>query len=271
MKKLIYIIFILPIGLFAQIQNSNFENWAITNGNEQPVNWVTNNSSPSFISVEKTTDSYSGAYAIKVRSNGPSFEGPAPGEAHITFFANQTINSITAYIKCDSIVSPGKCIIEVIGYLSGISQQIGYWETDTIIANYQMTMIPISYSIQPDSFKISIIGYSQLGPLGYNGFAELKVDHISVSTTTNIENVYKVNEIKIFPNPSKGEINIEIDEINVSYIKVYSIDGKLLSEPEFEIGTNTININQMYLKSGIYLLEICLENSQKIIERLMIK
>jgi len=272
LKKFIYIIFILPIGLFAQIVNSDFEEWAIIDGIEEPVNWLTNNSSPSSVSVEKTTDSYSGVFAIKVRSNGDSFEGPAPGEASSTFFENRTINSIISYVKCDSLVSPGKCIIKVLGYVSGISQQIGYWETDTIIADYQITMIPISYSIQPDSFKISIIGYSKLESLGYNGYAELMVDNISVSTTTYLDNVSKQNtEVKVFPNPVNEEINITINEIDVRYVKVYSITGKLLIEPEFKIGTNVIRISQLHLKNGIYLLEITLANNEKIIERLIIK
>ena len=76
-------------------------------------------------------------------------------------------------------------------------------------------------------------------------------------TGTLYNNYYDIdNEIKIFPNPAKDFINIEINNLNKdSKIQIYNIYGNLYYEQELQSGTmHTISLNN--LSSGMYFLKI---------------
>ncbi len=57
----------------------------------------------------------------------------------------------------------------------------------------------------------------------------------------------------IFPNPSNGNFNIELNPVINNEIKIHDMLGKLLLEEKVN-NRNFININN--LKSGIYILSI---------------
>lgn len=61
------------------------------------------------------------------------------------------------------------------------------------------------------------------------------------------------NEMTVFPNPTKGEINILFDRVGVSEFCIYSIDGKAVKEFSSD-GTSNINLSE--LMPGTYLLGI---------------
>lgn len=69
------------------------------------------------------------------------------------------------------------------------------------------------------------------------------------------------NEIRIFPNPSSGIYNIELDDLPdkaVSY-KILSISGQLIKEGNLNAKSSKIDLNNFY--NGVYIIEIQMENS----------
>ncbi len=112
-------IFWLPVtSVKAQtIPNSGFENWTTVLGQYENPDYCNTNNAASIVSVSKTTDSYSGMYALQITNNAPSFEGPLPGYATTVFTSPNNISAIEAYVKCDSISGTGEGRIYVYGYL----------------------------------------------------------------------------------------------------------------------------------------------------------
>ncbi|HAF30970.1 MAG TPA: hypothetical protein DCG75_18180 [Bacteroidales bacterium] len=100
-----------------------------------------------------------------------------------------------------------------------------------------------------------------------------------VATTTNITSVNIFSnhrsEMKVYPNPASNYINIEYraeDNINVAYLSIYSLDGKLISSISKSVMDNSFieQINIGELKSGYYFIRLTLEN-KVITERFIIK
>ena len=60
-----------------------------------------------------------------------------------------------------------------------------------------------------------------------------------------------VNDIKIFPNPTSGQVTLS-NNIDYSQVNVYSIEGKLILNKSLVVGDNNLSLN---LNSGLYLLE----------------
>jgi len=64
-----------------------------------------------------------------------------------------------------------------------------------------------------------------------------------------VHNQQLANKINLFPNPAKSQLFINTD-LNISQIKIYSINGQMLQESKVK---NVINLNS--LESGIYLIQ----------------
>ena len=80
------------------------------------------------------------------------------------------------------------------------------------------------------------------------------VFYLSEFETSNITNT-SLDKAYIYPNPTKGEINISNNSI--PYISIYDIHGKLI-----KMSANTHDINIKDQPSGIYFIEY-LENGKK--------
>ena len=74
-------------------------------------------------------------------------------------------------------------------------------------------------------------------------------------TTTIKEESKMLSEIKIFPNPTNSEIEIQ-SLINIKSIKLFDIKGNII------LKSNSTKINIEYLKTGEYILEIILINGE---------
>ena len=92
-------------------------------------------------------------------------------------------------------------------------------------------------------------------------------------TTTNcavlgIEN-FVANKFKVYPNPSKGTINIDFDKnnIEIKYLNVYSALGQKVFVSNQAIVANT-SINISELKTGIYFLELIDSENNTIIKKI---
>lgn len=76
-----------------------------------------------------------------------------------------------------------------------------------------------------------------------------------------------MNHFAVYPNPSKGYINIEFDSVQVKKkVRIYTIDGKEIYSNEVPENIYNLNINLKH--KGICLIEIIENNivqTQKII------
>jgi len=95
----------------------------------------------------------------------------------------------------------------------------------------------------------------------YSGYAYVKVQGNSIgnfwfsytiiTTTTGIEDVCALNQIKIFPNPVKDAIVIKVD-LKIEKVSIYSLAGELvLSENNFSERLSLTN-----LPKGLYIVKI---------------
>ncbi|MDT0295334.1 T9SS type A sorting domain-containing protein [Mesonia ostreae] len=70
-------------------------------------------------------------------------------------------------------------------------------------------------------------------------------------------------EIRLWPNPTKGKLHIEIDGV-INDIKVYDVTGRIsLSNQSVEKGTNSTVLNLNALPAGIYFIRIFTSGHQQ--------
>lgn len=229
MKIILTLCLCIPVFVFAQIPNNSFEEWAgyIT---EEPTGWITNNI-PNHISVSKTTESYTGMFAAKVISNGPSFEGPAPGWLKTTLIPTEVPQKLTLYYKCDSILPPAYGEIAVNQYNNGIFIVLGKVEILNINQSFELLTIPLSSSQIPDSIEIRISSITINNGLTYEGYISFIVDDIVLSNTTGLIEPSIDERILLYPNPVNGYLTVEVPkdfDIQNGIIQIMDTNGKVL-------------------------------------------
>ncbi|MDY6800970.1 MAG: T9SS type A sorting domain-containing protein [Bacteroidota bacterium] len=99
------------------------------------------------------------------------------------------------------------------------------------------------------TYRVKIIGY--INDTGYESGSE----YINM-TYVGINEFIGVETLKVYPNPTKGNISIEIPEhINVqTNIDVYSLSGVNVFSSKISKDDNRINLN--HLNNGIYIIRI---------------
>ncbi len=63
------------------------------------------------------------------------------------------------------------------------------------------------------------------------------------------------NLISIFPSPSKDWVTIQVEQNDINAIKIYSFEGRLIKNYEFENASNSRQIQIGDLSSGVYLIK----------------
>lgn len=84
----------------------------------------------------------------------------------------------------------------------------------------------------------------------------------NIDTTTNTVGILEneILDLKVFPNPSNGIVNIKTNE-DITSIKLHNLLGALVAEYK-----NTTAINVSQYMSGIYFLEINTLNNKQIVK-----
>ena len=86
----------------------------------------------------------------------------------------------------------------------------------------------------------------------------LSGDKIFLSTmavdenTTGIENITDLEKIQIYPNPSKGILNIENNADQIIGVKVYNTQGQIISVSSSKISNSQTQINLSGFEPGMY-------------------
>lgn len=279
MKATMYLVVIISLTFYhanAQTANYNFdfEDWHTDNlGQERPSQWElidwNGNIRSQLHGTQKSTKSYSGNYAIIVHRwyvvdrdglkmkhaiaqkpnylNGFYTYTDVALAVHPDSVAVNDIATITAYFtKWNTVLNRA----DTIGY--------GYQELSAA-SGYTPFSCTITYTTtdQPDSFEIYIRPtkfYSGIGCKTNSDCSFLTVDNLSFSNTTSIESADVANEkMRIYPNPAKGELFINIQP-GVIVQKMYLADiiGRIVMTQE----GNIQKINLSHLRAGNYFLKL---------------
>jgi hypothetical protein len=275
---------IIMLGISAkgqQIPNGSFENWIQETYGEEPANWgelslqLYNSLFLGILdsTIVKSSDAYSGAYAMELRSKIPASTLISDTIIPVAMLnlknenidsANMNIDSnllsLSGYIKQDIVnSSTNSTSISVLVYAeSGDMTGVGAIEFDNNIPNYALFNIPILYfdSVGGDYLEIYITAGNSDFPVAGNS---LKLDGLVLNYdhSTNILEESSL-KFKVFPNPTSHRLQIESNSIVDEYeLRLYNISGALLQTTQ----SRTINLENY--KTGIYLLKVTCGNSTK--------
>lgn len=91
-----------------------------------------------------------------------------------------------------------------------------------------------------------------------------------------VEVVALMNDTKVYPNPTSGELNLSINAVKAGTVdvQIYSMDGltvKSIKALNLQEGTNTINENISSFKNGIYFVKLTNTSSNEVIVKRIVK
>lgn len=87
----------------------------------------------------------------------------------------------------------------------------------------------------------------------------LYVNHIDNST----------HDLIIYPNPNNGVLNILSENANIESVKLFSLEGKLITSAQTKGKTNFTQINLTDLTSGIYIINVRTDNNNLIVKKII--
>jgi len=248
-RFLLSLLFLWSSLLLSAQQNLSFEDWAIdSQGIEQPLGWQTNNVYTNFHSVTKSVLASSGQYAARLRTNGFSFEGRAPGELSTTFYPSQPIQGLSFDLQVDSLRDGAYIELNIQAYQQG---QLVY--ADTIQFNRLQTNWSRRYIAIPpqtmDSFRLEFIAKTFQTGWGYEGYASCYIDDIRLSQVSSIRSFVE-NTFSFYPRPAQDRIWLkEVEQLDFEP-RLYSLQGQLIRS----WSKNSQELDISGLAAGQYLL-----------------
>lgn len=255
-------ILLLLIGssAFAQIPNSDFENWT---NDPVLVDWQTN-SAPGTLppydpyTVRQSMDAYSGTYCADLFSNGvfkPYMETTFPVSAHpekLSFYWKSVfapcVNTLN-FPEQDTL----SAFVQLLN--SGVVVDSGSWEYDGLsTATYALAEIFLTNSAtQYDSCRIRFDGGAVLGGCGIAiQSTEFYVDEASITFFPNSIEEEQESKIRVWPNPTERFLNVDLGQAgsDVQSYRITDAAGRDVLTGSVASDKPTVNIGS--LKSGVY-------------------
>jgi hypothetical protein len=105
----------------------------------------------------------------------------------------------------------------------------------------------------------STIGYSYSD---FNGCSNLVNESIAVEICAFIANSDRSKAFHVYPNPSSGKLNIQLQEgCSFAEMSLFSLDGKLITQKQLSASSQSFDFS--YVSSGVYFIR--LQNKEEII------
>jgi len=259
-----------------QLPNNGFDNWTPLES-EEPEDWFSTNYisllSDSPIVTTKSTDSYTGNFALRVETQEVSFLGEEPdtigyistgtiGDEGIEggFPYSQQPYQLTGYYKYTPVGNDTAVVdVSFSKYNSGTGETDNLYEylvQLTATSTYTQFVIPISLNEIPDTANIAI-GSSNYGEEGnYLGIGSvLLIDDLQFEFIDGTSVPLFKDEVLIYPNPASDYTILDLSNVKGEIKSVIFFDAvgrkALHLENPARFG-NTLNINTHKLNNGIY-------------------
>ena len=100
------------------------------------------------------------------------------------------------------------------------------------------------------------------GDIIFAGGDFASIENTNISTNSLNVNEFALSGVSIFPNPTKGALNIKGLESTLESVEIYSVTGKKV----FSIVTNLETINVSAIANGVYFLKLNTANATKTIK-----
>ncbi|MFZ0454763.1 MAG: FlgD immunoglobulin-like domain containing protein [Ignavibacteriaceae bacterium] len=283
-----YLLILFSITINAQILNGSFETWS---NNFNPDNWITNNAFV-YNSITKSTDKYTGEYALKGEvvnydssSVPPILFGGTNGQG---FTVSKRYASFDGYYKFVPV--PGD-VLSVVCIMYKDNSPIASFNIELEpSSDYTNFNLPINYSNSeiPDRFFIEIVINDTTGALPAHIGSYYLLDDVELSG----ESVVSVAGAKLntpetfyvyqnYPNPFNPSTTIRysIPGSENVIINIFDIKGNLIStllNARKNAGTHEIswdgkNNSGMPAVSGVYLYKVQAGSSSKVSKMILLK
>ena len=127
--------------------------------------------------------------------------------------------------------------------------------------NYELNEVEFDINQYYDSYKLQLLCGNETGYYYFDSF------DVNITETNMSVPDYFMQSIKVFPNPSNGVVNFNLDNLNTVNLDVLSINGKIhITYTNY----NSRNVDLSFLDSGVYFLRFYVDN-KNIIKKIIIK
>ncbi|MEI7502514.1 MAG: T9SS type A sorting domain-containing protein [Paludibacter sp.] len=267
--------------------NGDFENWSQSQTSYKLVGWP--NKQNQAVGVSRTSDVPvgGGLYALELKTylgQGNSGNEKAQNGFISTGYYDQKCNCMVggqpysrqidtlAFWYKYAPASTGNGQITLLFKKSGNYQQ---WVNADIKASaiYKYQEIPFNLGQTPDSVIVQIMSSLWQDSLVAFVGSDLKIDNLyfkSQKTNTGIIDLGEDAQMKIYPNPSNGQILIRGLGVNVAKLEIYNISGiSVYLTTKFD-SSNTKQIDISNVPAGIYFIKQSNKESSNT-QKIMIK
>ncbi len=242
--------------LFGQgtVPNSDFEGWITS---IHPKDWKTTTQMlpPGYVTVQRTSNSHSGSYAIELTTidmSGQTVPGVITlGELGIGYTAGGIAftdrpEALKGYMRHPS--QGDVVMVAVQFYRQGVQIGGGAWSTADSIADYQEFNVPITFGspYDPDTMNITILtDQEQPG-------SKLFVDDLEFQyTSTGYRDIRSDQGLQVHPNPCRDHIRFGTDPGQPFEATIVDLKGQELAFPD---GPAENGIDTSALPAGTYVL-----------------
>lgn len=267
--------------------NGDFQQW-VTNSELIPVGWYTNPN------VTQSTDFYAGSYAMELETTSNTEDGLEPGQASTGYYSQHCNSNCTPFGEPYTPTGSGKDTLyfyykyvpqpndTATVYLNFIKNGDGVFGSNIFMygttSTYTQAYIAFDLnglSPMPDSVTVTVLSSSHAHDTTSSQYVPyigtvLKVDNMYFGSQKSVDlgvNTLSATEgIRVYPNPAKNQINIDLSNLlgSLESIAMYDMSGRMLSTQNYAGGVrNTMEtIDISGFSAGVYLIEATTTNGK---------
>ena len=92
----------------------------------------------------------------------------------------------------------------------------------------------------------------------------------NISTSTQNEPLI-TSRVKVFPNPTQGEFNIQSDEFGIKKVELFDVSGRIVLKKEWTNSISNPSLSIQHLPKGLYFLQLDLENNEQVFKKIVMQ
>lgn len=264
-------LFSLAYNTNGQIVNGGFENWDMVEGKAMATGWKSLNE---FRGIEQSSVNVNGEYALQFLpcpANLGRWQYGDLIQQTITSFGKEG-DSLSLRFKVKAIAEDPEnsdlvfAMVFVDYYQSGISHHRDTWVTTTEIPEFATMELKLN-PIPADSIRITLTGGGTAAPNDAPIYcSNVWFDDLVV---IDLECERKQNIISIGPNPTGSFVYLNMECVEIEYIRVFDISGKQVFAEK--LNTSFYELDLSSLPAGAYIISLFKEDHQLAEHRKIIK